>query len=186
MISDWITSIDFSILNWIRDNIYNDTLDWIVPKITFLADKGWFFIVIAILLLLIKKTRKCGCCLAISYSLGFIFGNMIIKKSFARPRPYSQVGGVTLLVDKLSDYSFPSAHTMIAFEFFAVMLMMPIKWIYKVIAGILAVAIALSRLYLYVHFPSDVIAGAILGFIFGIMGVRILDMIMEERKSRQS
>lgn len=121
----------------------------------------------------------------IAYALGFIFGNMLIKNAVARTRPYDQVEGITLLVDKLSDYSFPSGHTLVAFEFFAVMCMLPIKWFYKVFAGIVAFTMAFSRLYLYVHFPSDVLAGAGLGFLFGVMAVRMLDSILDEKAAKK-
>ncbi|MDE6434159.1 MAG: phosphatase PAP2 family protein [Lachnospiraceae bacterium] len=180
MLTNWITKIDFIILNWIGDNLSCEPLDKILLAVTFLGEKGWFFIVIAVVLLCMPKTRRWGASLAVSLSLGLVFCNMLIKNMVARVRPYDQVEHI-LLVDKLSDYSFPSGHTTAAFECFAVILMMPVKKIYKVMAGILAFLIAFSRLYLYVHFPSDVLAGMLIGFLFGVMGVRIVEMILEEK-----
>ena len=101
-----------------------------------------------------------------------------------RVRPYDRVENITLLVEKLSDYSFPSGHTVVAFEFLAVIVMMPVKKRYKVIAGVMAFMMAFSRLYLYVHFPSDVLAGMLLGSLFGVMGVRIVEMVSEEREQK--
>lgn len=185
MLSDWITKIDLNILAWIQDNLRCDALDTILPVITFLGDKGWLFIVIAIILVLLPKTRLWGAKLSTSLILGLVFGNMLLKNVVARIRPYEVVENVTLLVDKLSDYSFPSGHTMASFEFFTVVCFMPIKKRYKVLAGILAFTIAFSRLYLHVHYPTDVLGGMFFGTIFGIMGIRIVDMIYEERKAKK-
>lgn len=186
MLSDWITRMDLSVLNWIQENMRNDALDCILPIITFLGDSGWLFIVIAVLLLLIPKTRLWGCKLSSALILGLVFGNMLLKNVVARIRPYDVVENITLLVDKLHDYSFPSGHTMASFEFFTVVCFMPIKKVYKVLAGILAFAIAFSRLYLYVHYPTDVLGGIFFGTLFGIMGVRIVNMIAEERREKRN
>lgn len=182
MLTDWITTWDFNILNWIQENLRHDILDKIFPVLTSLAAKGWFFILIAIIFLCMPKYRKWGASLASALILGVVFGNMLIKNMVQRTRPYDLADGITLLVDKLSDYSFPSGHTMAAFEFFAVLCIMPVKKGYKVLAGMIAFLMAFSRLYLYVHYPSDVLAGMILGTLFGIMGCRIVEMISEERK----
>jgi len=185
MLSDWITKMDLNVLNWIQENLRSNVLDTVLPAVTFLGDKGWLFIVIAVLLVLLPKTRLWGAKLSTSLILGLVFGNMLLKNVVARIRPYDVVENVNLLVDKLSDYSFPSGHTMAAFEFFTVVCFMPIKKIYKVLAGILAFTIAFSRLYLYVHYPTDVLGGMFFGTLFGIMGVRIVDMIYEERKAKR-
>lgn len=185
MISNWIKEMDFTILNWIHENLTCEFLDKLMPVVSFLGNKGWFFVLIAVILLCIPKYRKWGASLATALIFGFVFGNMLIKNAVARIRPYDQADNITLLVDKLSDFSFPSGHTLVAFELFGVLCMLPIKKLYKVLAGILAFLMAFSRLYLYVHFPSDVIAGMGLGFLFGIMGVRIVNMIDEEQKLKK-
>lgn len=181
MLTDWITKVDFMILDWIQAHLRCELLDRMLPMITFLGNKGWFFIVIAVIMIAIPKTRRWGAWLACALSLGLVFCNMLIKNMVERIRPYERVEDITLLVAKLNDYSFPSGHTVAAFEFFTVILLMPVKKIYKVLAGVMAFTIAFSRLYLYVHFPSDVLAGMLLGSLFGVMGMRIVEMISEER-----
>lgn len=185
MITNWVKGMDVVVLDWIHENLTCAFLDKTMPIVSFFGNKGWLFILIAVIMLCVPKTRKWGASLATAIIFGFVFGNMLIKNAVARTRPYDMVEGITLLVDKLSDYSFPSGHTLIAFEFFGVLCMLPIKKIYKVLAGVFAFLMAFSRLYLYVHFPSDVIAGMVLGFLFGIMGVRIINMIAEEQKLKK-
>lgn len=184
MLTDWITKMDFMILDWIQAHLRCELLDKLLPMITFLGNKGWFFIVIAVIMIAIPKTRRWGAWLASALSLGLVFCNMLIKNIVERTRPYDRVEDITLLVEKLNDYSFPSGHTVAAFEFFTVILLMPVKKIYKVLAGVIAFMIAFSRLYLYVHFPSDVLAGMLLGSLFGVMGMRIVEMISEERTQK--
>ncbi len=186
MLSDWITKTDLSILNWIQENMRNEVLDVFLRGMTFLGDKGWLFILITIVLFVIPKTRVWGIKSGASLMLGFLFGNMLLKNIVQRIRPYDLVDYVTLIIEKQNDYSFPSGHTMASFEFFTVVCFMPIKKIYKLLAGILAFVIAFSRLYLYVHYPSDVLGGIFFGTVFGIMAVRSVDMIYEERVTQKS
>lgn len=181
MLTDAITKIDFTILNWIQEHVRCAVLDIVLPVITALGNKGWFFILVAIILVCIPKYRKWGAAMGTSLGLGFLFGNMLIKNIVARTRPYDFVENIENLVERLSDYSFPSGHTLAAFEFFTVVCLMPVKKVYKALAGILAFTMAFSRLYLYVHFPSDVLTGMLLGTLFGVMGVRIVTMVKEEK-----
>lgn len=185
MLINEISKFEIMILEWIQNNLRCEWLDNVLIAITSLGNKGWFFIVIAVILAAIPKTRMWGVKIGTSLALGFVFGNLLLKNMAARVRPYDVTHNVTLLVDKLSDYSFPSGHTMVAFEFFTVVCFMSIRKRYKVLAGIFACLMAFSRLYLYVHFPTDVLGGMLFGTLFGIMGVRIVDMIQEERKAKK-
>ncbi len=180
MITDWIVETDFSILNWIQEYLRCGFLDQILPVFTSLGEKGWFFILAAVIMIGIPKYRKWGLSLGLALLFGLLFGNLLIKNIVARTRPYDMVEEIVLLVNPLSDYSFPSGHTMAAFEFFSVVCMMPIKKRYKILAGVLAFTMAFSRLYLYVHFPSDVLVGMLLGTLFGLMGVFTANKIKGE------
>ena len=183
---DFITKIDFDILNSIIKYLKCSFLDAVMPLITALGDHGIFPISVAVVLLIIAKTRRIGLSMAFSYIYGGLFGNLILKNLIARVRPYdpsyvdSIIGEGELLISGLSDFSFPSGHTLIIFEF-AVVLLICLKGKYKpisIIAMITAFLVAFSRLYLYVHFPSDVLAGMILGTLFGILGVKTANALI--------
>ena len=119
--------------------------------------------------------------MAIALSLGFLCGNIAIKNIVARTRPYEYNSEIQLLVKKLSDYSFPSGHTLASFEAAVCIFIRYKKW--GIAALILAFAIAFSRLYLYVHFPSDVLAGMVLGIIFAIIGTLIVNKIYKRKNT---
>lgn len=172
-------TFDFSLLNWIQNTFKSDFMDFIMPKITVLGDAGIFWIIVAVVFLFFKKTRKTGLMMGCALILGLIFGNGLLKNLFARERPYSELVSfselqldVKLLVGELSDYSFPSGHTLASFECATVLMIRDKR--FGIPALILATLIAFSRLYLYVHFPTDVFAGIVLGVIFGILGVIIV------------
>ena len=180
--TDWIIDLDFRILNGIQGYARCDFLDWFFPRFNSLGEKGWLYIVVVIVFLSMAKYRKWGVSLSFSLICGLVFGNVMIKNLVGRTRPYNLVEHFQLLVSPLSDYSFPSGHTMAAFEFFAVICMMPVARRYKVMVGIFSLLMAFSRLYLYVHFPSDVLAGAILGSLFGFCGVRLAQFVYRTKE----
>ncbi len=164
-----VQTLDFSVLNFINGNFKCRFLDIIMPVITLLGDKGLFYIFISLILLLIKRTRSTGVSLSLSLIIGLIVCNLIIKPSVHRIRPF--VGNeITLLINAPTDYSFPSGHTTAAFEAATVMLYNNKKVGVAFLA--LAALIAFSRLYLYVHFPTDVLAGIVIGVFSGIAAVK--------------
>lgn len=169
-----IINFDNTVLNFIYDNLRCAFLDFIMPIITLFGESGIFFICLAVILLIFKKTRKTGAMLGLSLIIGLIVCNLTLKPLVARPRPYT-LREVEMLVDGLSDFSFPSGHTVAAFEAASVFMMRNKK--IGVPFLILAFLIAFSRLYLYVHFPTDVIVGAIIGTLSGIIAVKIVDIV---------
>lgn len=172
---------ELGILNFIQDKISGPVFDKIMPIVSLFGDKGIFWIALTVLLLLFRKTRPLGLSMAIALSLGFIFGNMVIKNLVGRTRPYEYNSEIRLLVNKLSDYSFPSGHSLASFEAATCIFIRYKKW--GVAALLLAAAIAFSRLYLYVHFPSDVLAGTVLGIIFAVTGSLIVNKIYKKRNT---
>lgn len=186
-----IYTLDFAILHWIMDNLWNPVLDFLMPLITLLGDDGIFWIAVALVLIIIPKTRKTGAMMGLAMLLGFLIGNMTMKPAFARLRPYDNLamGGreVTLLVEGLSDFSFPSGHTLCCFEASTV-LMLRCRKPWGIIALVSAILVAFSRLYLYVHYPTDVLAGMVMGIAFGIAAVAIVNAVVAawQRKHAQA
>lgn len=142
-------------------NLHTPLLDWLMVKITFLGDTGWFWIALALTLLCIKKTRTMGLAMLISIVIGFVLGNVWMKPLFERARPCWIDPSVPLLVASPKDFSFPSGHSLVSFEGAVSIWLMNRRW--GVPALVLAALIACSRLYLFVHFPTDVLAGSLMG-----------------------
>jgi undecaprenyl-diphosphatase len=113
---DALNQFELQILLFIREYLTNPFLDFIMPKITFLADDGWFWIVLAIICLIIPKTRKTGAVMGLALIFGLIVCNLTLKPIVARIRPYDLMPSIQVLVDHLSDFSFPSGHTVASFE----------------------------------------------------------------------
>ena len=152
--------MEFEILYAIN-NLHNPILDKIMIAITSLGNAGLLWIGIAIGLLFVKKTRKCGIVMLISLVLGLIIGNGLLKNLIARQRPCWIDENIKFLIPNPQDYSFPSGHTLASFEAAVMIYLHNKKW--GIISLILAVAIAFSRMYLFVHFPTDILAGMLLG-----------------------
>lgn len=166
-------NFDLPILDWIAANLWCPFLDAVMPAITLLGDAGIFWIAIAVVLLFFPKTRKVGLGMGAALVIGLLVCNVTLKPLTARIRPYDyqlEHFGVTikLLIEAQHDFSFPSGHTIASFEAASVLLIHSKKA--GIPAMILACLIAFSRLYLYVHYPTDVIASVILGVFFGFLG----------------
>lgn len=176
-----IFSFDNAILDFIQTYMRNGFLDFILPIITKLGNEGILWIFIAIAFLISKKYRTSGIKLAIALLLCLIIGNLTLKPLFARTRPFDINTEIELLITKPTDFSFPSGHTMSSFA--AAIVIFDANKRMGIIAMILAVLIAFSRLYLYVHFPSDILAGLIIGVINAIIAIKCVDYY-KKAKSR--
>lgn len=181
-----ITSWDLSVLNFISENLRCPFLDTFFSLVTKFGDGGIFWIAVTIFLLIIPKQRKTGLMMAVAMILGFIIGNGILKNAVARIRPYDLVE-TEIILKRLSDFSFPSGHTLVCFEAATVLTLRKSRLCIP--AVIIAVFVAFSRLYLFVHYPTDVIVGAVLGILFGFCGVflggKLYDFIEEKKSSRR-
>ena len=168
-------NIEIDLLHNLQDLVQCDFLDQLMPLVTSLADAGSFWIILAIILFHIKKTRKIGLSMGIALLIGLIIGNLTLKPLTARIRPYDFDPSIRLLIPPEQDYSFPSGHTFASFEGAAAIFAYNRK--YGTAALFLAALIAFSRLYLMVHYPLDVISGAILGSSFAMIAVKITNRI---------
>lgn len=175
----FIQELDFLILDFIREHMASPILDTIIPPITHLGSAGLIWIVICLLLLALKKFRRCGITVAISLILCLIVCNIILKPLVARIRPYDINTLIEIIIEKPTDFSFPSGHTTASFSA-AVAILLCRKKVLGIFSLILAIVIAFSRLYLYVHFPSDVISGAVLGTLLAFSAYYITNCIYKK------
>lgn len=174
--------LDGNILLWIQEYIRNDFLTPIFKFITSLGDEGYVWIAIAILLLFVKKYRKVGLMVGASLLGSLVFNNMIVKNIVARPRPYRMIETLSILIPEPGEYSFPSGHTSSSFAAGVVLyLMLPKK--YGVPAMILAFLIGISRLYVGVHYPTDVLGGMVMGTLIAVAVVKVTELIEKKRKN---
>ena len=176
-------SFDLPILDWIAANLWCPVLDVAMPIITLLGDAGIFWIAIAVLFMITKKYRKTGIGMMLALMMGLVVCNIWMKPTIARIRPYDFqmeyfMKEIPLLAGAMHDFSFPSGHTIASFEAAVVIALNHKKM--GTAALILAVLIAFSRLYLYVHYPTDVIFSVFLGTAFAFLGNFLAGKIMNK------
>ena len=161
-------NIELNILDWFQ-TLHTPVLDKVMVLITRLGDAGIIWIVLTIVFLMIPKMRKTGAVMAAALMIDVLLCNVMLKNLVARTRPYDVNAGVQLLVSRLHDYSFPSGHTAAAFASVTALYLAGEKKLWKPVL-VLACLIGISRLYLYVHYPTDVLGGALTGIMSGYLG----------------
>ena len=169
-----VQNLDGEILLQIQQHLRTDMLTPFMKIVTFLGNGGWFWILCAVVLLAVPKTRKTGYAAVLSRIFGVIVTNLLLKNIVARPRPFAEIEALIPLIAKPTDFSFPSGHTTASFAVALVMLRMLPKKI-GIPAVVLAALVAFSRLYLGVHYPTDVLTGfvvALVGSSLAVWGVR--------------
>lgn len=173
--TDWIQSLDWSCLGWIQDNLRCGFLDFVMPGITSLGNYGIFWILTAVALLFTKKFRKCGIMMLVGLIIGVLIGNLCLKPLIARDRPCWLDPSVQTLIPIETDFSFPSGHTLASVISAVVLTLNDRRFALAAIP--LAVLIAFSRLYLYMHFPTDVFAAIILGIVIAFAAYWIVNKL---------
>ncbi len=156
------------VLLWIQEHMRNDFLTPVLTFLTHLGDHGYFWIALTVLFFLLKKTRKVGGLMICSLLLNTLVNNVLLKNLVARTRPYEVVDGLHRIIEAQSDYSFPSGHTGSAFAVAVVVFLMSPRKI-GVPVLVFAFVIAFSRLYVGVHFPTDVLGGALIGAVIAYL-----------------
>lgn len=189
---------EFQFLNWIQDHLRGGFMDNLMPLITKFGDGGVFWIIVTLLLFIPKRTRKYAHVSAFALLFGVIGGNLIMKNVFARPRPFWLENGnplarlsdqlpnipagrqtLTLLVKAPHDYSFPSGHTQASFAAATSICMWSRKW--GIPALVLAALVAFSRMYLYVHYPTDILAGMLCGIVYALIAAAICNKLFRNK-----
>ncbi len=163
---------EWNILNGIQVHLRCGFLDVLLTFVTRLGNFGAFWITLGMLLLFSRKYRAAGLTLLSALAVGTLVGNVVVKPLVARARPSWIAQEVQLLIANPRDYSFPSGHSLSSFAAATVLAFRDRRFAVPTFA--LATLIAFSRLYLYVHFPSDVLVGAVLGFLAGYAAHRFL------------
>ncbi len=161
---EFITSIDKSILLFIQEFIRCNFLNKIMTFITTLGNGGFIWIALGVILISFKKSRKIGILVLCALILEFTVNDLILKNLVERVRPFNQFSDIIPLVKKPISFSFPSGHTASSFAAAGIIFLYTKKK-YGIPALILATLIGFSRVYLGVHFPSDVIIGCLVGII---------------------
>lgn len=159
--------------------------DFIMPIITHLGDAGIMWIALTLVMIIIPKTRRVGITMAVALAINALICNCALKPLVARTRPFDINTDIQLLIKKPTDYSFPSGHTSASFAVTTVLL----KSKYKKIAWtalVLSILIAFSRMYLYVHYPTDILGGLAVGVLSAIAGMLIMKKIYARIDSKKA
>lgn len=179
-----LSQFEGQFLLWVQEFLRQSWLDPIVAFYTKLGDRGLVWIALCFLLLLWPKTRRAGLAGLFALTFSFLCTNVLLKRVFARPRPWLVLEGLVPLVAEADPNSFPSGHSSAAlacagawWEY------LPKPW--RCIAMVCAVGMALSRLYVGVHFPIDVLCGSLVGIFCGWCGGALAGYIGDKKGTLQ-
>lgn len=174
---------EISFLQWIQE-LHNPILDQIMVVITHLGNGGIFWILVALGLIITKKYRNYGWMMAAAMALGLILGNGLLKNLIARPRPFAVAPIGDLLIAFPKDWSFPSGHTLVSFEAAGILLYMNKKA--GIFALVVAACIAFSRMYLYVHYPTDILGGLLLALFNVFVVIKVYEHFTNRKLQQEA
>lgn len=199
---DVFSNFDLNVFNWIETTFHtgnNKILDAIMYIITTLGDAGIIWIILAVVLMIPKKYRKCGMMMAGSLIIMLVLNNLVLKNLFQRPRPFLFFADNPLYNfpdivarDTLAstsnptgyEYSFPSGHTTSSFAA-VVPLFKTNNKKFGIAALVLAVLIAFSRIYVHVHYCTDILFGVVLGVCYGLLGCLVIGLVIKLIESKK-
>ena len=176
-----LLNLDGGFLLFLQESVRNPILDSIMIFITSLGNGGMIWIAATILLLIPKKTRKAGVMSAVALLGSLIINNNIVKNIVQRPRPFVTFADLQIIIPTPSEFSFPSGHTSSSFAAAAVFYRhLPKKL--GIPSVILAGLIGFSRLYVGVHYPTDVIAGVLMGILLSYLAEYLVNLFAKKLK----
>lgn len=182
----WIQQLDERLLRWIAQTLRLPIADPVVTAYTALGNGGWAFILLGLILLVSRRTRKAGVSALSGMLLGLLVTNLTLKPLVSRLRPWVVMENFAVLVTSSDPNSFPSGHTCAAFACAAALsAVLPQKWA-RATAWIAAALMGFSRLYVGVHFPSDVLAGALVGTLCGLAGAWLTNCVVTWFRCRKA
>lgn len=161
----FIDEIDKRIIDFIYNHLQYSSLNKPMEWITLLGNDGVIWMFLICILMMLKKYRKMACTVAFAFLLSRMIGAQILKPLIHRPRPFLELTYIDIFISKPTSYSFPSCHAISAFASTGVIVKMIKQKPYKIFFIAFAFLLAFSRLYLMVHYLSDILAGIILGLI---------------------
>lgn len=173
-----IAQLDYAILEWFL-SLQNDLLTPILRFITYLGEAGAIWIVIGVIFTIWKTTRWIGITMLLALIFTLIVGNLTLKPLIARPRPNWIHPEVELLIKNPTDYSFPSGHAMSSFAAATAAWLWNRKIGWIMIIG--AMIMAFTRLYFFVHYPTDILAGMMIGIVLANLAYAIVKRIPKRR-----
>lgn len=177
--------IDSRVIIWVQEHLRSPGLTCVMRFITHLGDWGAVWILLAAALLIFVKTRRSGICLAVSLAAVLILNNLVLKNVFDRARPFDAISAVLPLIERPHDPSFPSGHAAAAAAAAAALFVSKAPLPLSVTSAVLAVGVAFSRLYLGVHYPSDILFGALFGAVVGgVCSALVMNMFKLLKKRR--
>lgn len=182
---DILTNFEGQILIFIQEYIRQDWMDGFWKFVTSLGNGGRIWILLAVIMLFFGRSRMSGITATVSMIIGLLITNLTLKNLFARIRPYEVFNDLQLIVEKESEFSFPSGHACASFAAaFVFYKMLPGK--IGIPAMILALLIAVSRLYVGVHYPTDVIFGILCGMLSAVLAMKLTAYIQKKREQKKA
>lgn len=176
--------MDLQILEWINNNLHGSGfINQVVRFITYLGEAGIAWLILGVVLVFFKKTRRCGLLLIAGYCATGLINHFILKNIINRPRPFTESEELAEFIRSIgmslpTSSSFPSGHTAVSITS-AVIITMCFKgkgaWSF-----VPATLISLSRIFLCVHYPTDVLGGAVMGALVAILTVWLGNMILDK------
>ncbi len=155
---------DSAVMTFVQSGFHNPITDTVFPAVTYLGESGIFWILLSLLIIALGRKngwRTTGCLMLAAMLLGLLLGEIALKNIICRPRPFQEMPEISLLIPPPSGYSFPSGHSCASFAAATIIFLKDKRPGTAALA--LAALIAFSRVFLFVHYPTDVLAGSLLG-----------------------